>query len=157
MSVWSELFGGSGEAPNLAELAPPTRALPTTVVAVPNKLTVTFYAHDVADRSEGNFLTAVSEGLLKHRQRELVVTLRLENSDDVSARMRELTRFFVTVLQWAQERNLVDAGGVTRFGKRGMFGGSGNGLLYADARPIRGLTMPGRALAAILVDAEFTS
>src|SRR4051812_23962303 len=130
MSVWSKLFGGSSEAPNLAELAPPTPALPTTVVAIPDQLTVTFHAHDVVDGSAGNFLTAVSDGLLKRRQRELVITLRLEKNDDVSDRMRELTRFLATVLQWAQERNLVDAGGVTRFGKRGMFGGSGNGFLY---------------------------
>jgi hypothetical protein len=152
MSVWSKLFGGSGEAPNLAELTPPTLALPTSVAAIPGKLTATFYAHDVADGSEGNFLTAVSDGLIERRQRELVVTLRLAKDDDVSERMRELSRFFVTVLHWAQQRNLVDTGGVTRFGKRGMFGGSGNGFLYVDARPIRGVTMPGRALAAILVD-----
>jgi len=153
MSVWSKLLGGSGATPNLAELAPPSPALPTTVFAVPDKLTVTFHAHHVADGSEGNFLTAVTDGLLKRRQRELVVTLRLHENDDVRDRMRELTRFFVTVLDWARERNLVDAGGVTRFGKRGMFAGSSNGFLYADARPIRGVTMPGRALAAILVDA----
>ncbi|MEI9952966.1 MAG: hypothetical protein WDO74_29315 [Pseudomonadota bacterium] len=153
MSVWSKLFGGSGEAPSLADLKPPSRALPTNVDAIPGKLTVTFHAHDVADGSEGNFLTAVSDGLSKRRQRELVVTLRLAEHDDVSDRMQELSRFFVTVLRWAQQRNLVEAFGLTRFGKRGMFGGSGNGLLYVDARPIRGVALPGRALAAVLVDA----
>ncbi|MEI9940896.1 MAG: hypothetical protein WDO69_27075 [Pseudomonadota bacterium] len=153
MSVWSKLFGGSGEAPNLAELAPPTRGLPTIVAAVPGKLTVTFHTHDVVEGNAGNFLTAVTEGLIKRRQRELVVTLRLAENDDVSDRMRELSRFFATVLRWAQQRNLVDTGGVTRFGKRGMFGGSGNGFLYVDARPIRGVAMPGRALAALIVDA----
>ncbi len=93
MSVWSKLFGSSGDAPNLAELAPPSRALPTTVDAIPGTLTVTFHAHDVADGSEGNFLTAVTEGLSKRRQRELVVSLRLAENDDVSERMRELSRF----------------------------------------------------------------
>ncbi len=153
MSVWSKLFGGAGGAPNLAELAAPSAALPTTVLAIPDKLTVTFHAHDAVEASQGNFLTAVSDGLLKRRQRELVVTLRLAKNDDVSSRMRELTRFFVTVMRWAEERNLVDTGGITRFGKRGMFGGSGNGFLYVDARPIRGVTLPGRALSAVLVDA----
>jgi hypothetical protein len=153
MSVWSKLFGGASDAPNLAELAPPSLALPTIVPAVPGKLTVTFHAHDVADGSAGNFLTAVTDGLVKRRQRELVVTLRLAENEDVRDRMRELSRFFVTVLRWAQQRNLVDTGGVTRFGERGMFGGKNNGLLYVDARPLRGVTMPGRALAAIVVDA----
>lgn len=153
MSVWSKLFGGSGEASNLAELAPPSRGRPTQIAAIPGKLAVTFYAHDVAPQNEGNFLTAVTEGLSKRRQRELVVTLRLADKDDVGERMRDLTRFFVTVLRWAEQRNLVDAGGVTQFGKRGMFGGSGNGFLYVAARPIRGVELPGRALAAVSVDA----
>jgi len=153
MSVWSSLFGGTRKAASLTELAPPTRGSPTSYEAVPAKLNVKFHAHDVADGREGHFLTAVTEGLVKRRQRELVLTLRLAPEDDVSERMRELSRFFVTVLQWAEERNLVDSFGVTRFGKRGIFGGSGNGLLYVDARPMRGVEMPGRALAAIVVDA----
>src|SRR6478752_2723963 len=77
MSVWSKLFG-SGEAPDLTRLTPPSRGLPTIVAVVPDALTVTFHAHDVAEGSQGNFLTAVSDGLVKRRQRELVVTLRLE-------------------------------------------------------------------------------
>ena len=153
MSVWSKLFGSSGDTPNLSALALPTPALPTVYSAIPDQLTVTFYAHDVADGRAGNFLTAVTEGLIKRRQRELVLTLKLAENDDVSDHLREISRFFVTVLRWAEQRNLVDAGGVTRFGKRGMFGRSGNGFLYVDARPIRGVTMPGRALAAISVDA----
>ena len=152
MSVWSKLFG-SGEAPDLTRLTPPSRGLPTIVAVVPDALTVTFYAHDVVEGSQGNFLTAVSDGLIKRRQRELVVTLRLDGDDDVSARMRELSRFFSTVLLWAEQRNLVEMGGVTRFGRRGLFGASSNGLLYVDSRPIRGVALPGRALSAVLVDA----
>ncbi|HET7545469.1 MAG TPA: hypothetical protein VFK05_36630 [Polyangiaceae bacterium] len=152
MRVWSKLFGGSNEAPDLARLTPPTRARASTVPLVTDKLSATFHAHDVADGSEGNFLTAVSDGLLKRGQRELVMTLRLAPDADVSEHMRELSRFFLTVWRWAQQRNLVDTGDVTRFGQRGMFGGSGNGVLYVAARPLRGVTMPGRALAAIVVD-----
>jgi len=151
MSVWSKLLGRSGEAPNLAQLTPPTRGHSTSVAVVPNQLTITFHAHDIADRN-GQFLTAVSEGLLKRRQRELVVTLRLGEQSDEQELMRELCRFLLTVWRWAQQRNLVDTGGVTRFGERGAFGGSGNGFVYVDAKPVRGVTMPGRALCAIAVD-----
>jgi hypothetical protein len=115
-------------------------------------LTVTFYAHDDADGRAGNFITGVTEGLLKRRQRELVVSLQVGAGDDPQAHLRELSRYFVTVWRWAQQRNLVDAGGVTRFGDRGMFGRSGNGFVYVDAKPLRGVMMPGRALAAIVVD-----
>ena len=153
MSVWSKLFGGSGEAPSPADFTPPTHGRPTVVDAIPGKLIVTFYAHDVADGHEANFITAVTDGLLERHQRELVVTLRIAAHDPVSERMQELARFFVTVLRWAEQRNLVETGGVTRFGKRGMFGASGNGFLYVDARPLRGVAMAGHALAGILVDA----
>lgn len=156
MSVWSKLFGGSAAPPSPSELVPPTPALPTHLDLDAGKLTVTFHAHDAAENSKGNFLTAVSGGLLRHRQRELVLTLRLGEQDDVREHMRELSRFFVTVRRWARERNLVDVGGVTRFGKRGMFGGSGNGFVYVDARPLRGVTLPGRALAAIVLDSAET-
>jgi len=152
MSVWSKLFGGTDNVRDLAALVVPTATHPTTVALVPGKLTVTFHAHDDADGRKGNFLTAVTEGLLKRGQRELVVSLCVRESDDAQAHMLELNRFFVTVWRWALQRNLVDTGGVTRFGERGMFGRSGNGFVYVDAKPLRGVTMPGRALAAIAVD-----
>ncbi|HTA93183.1 MAG TPA: hypothetical protein VK745_26575, partial [Polyangiaceae bacterium] len=46
----------------------------------------------------------------------------------------------------------VDAGGVTQFGERALFGRSRSGLLYADARPIRDIELPQRALVAIVAD-----
>src|SRR6478735_7525037 len=120
MRVWSKLFGGSGEAPNLAQLTPPTRARATSALLIADQLSAAFHAHDVSDGSQGNFLTALSDGLSIRGQRELVVTLRLAQDDDVSVRMRELSGFFVTVWRRAPQRNLVDTGDVTRFGKRGM-------------------------------------
>jgi len=97
-------------------------------------------------------LSAVTEGLVKQKQRELVMTLRLNGDEDPTEKMRELVRFFTIVHAWAREGNLVDAGGLTHFGQRGLFGRAGSGLLYADARPISGVRLPERALSAIAVD-----
>lgn len=71
----SKLLGRSGEVQNLAPLTPPTHGRRTSIAVVSDQLTVTFHAHDVAGNHNAHFLTAVSEGLLERRQRELVVAL----------------------------------------------------------------------------------
>jgi hypothetical protein len=155
VSVWSKLFGGKApeSGPQAwSDFVPPSPGNPSTVAAIPGKLTVTFHAHDAVEGSVGNFLSAVTHGLHKQKQRELVITLRLSQSDDVAEKARDLSRFFVTVRHWARHGQRVDAGELTQFGERGLFGQSHNGLLYASARPIRGVDLPARALAGVLVD-----
>jgi hypothetical protein len=68
--------------------------------------------------------------------------------------MLELVRFFTIVASWADAGNIVDDGGFTQFGERGLFGQAHSGLLYAEARAIAGVELPERALAAIFVHAQ---
>ena len=156
MSVWSKLFGSKAEAAaarsSALDFVIPRPGRPSTLVAIPGKLAVTFHAHDTLAGSAGTFLSAVTDGLRKHRQRELVVTLRLAASDDAAEKARELSRLFVTVHHWARQGQQVNAGELTQFGARGLFGQSNNGLLYTPARTISGVDLPARALAAVLVD-----
>jgi hypothetical protein len=159
VSVWSKLFGDKAEiataqsSPQAAfSFVPPSPGKPSTVAVIPDKLTVTFHAHDAVESTAGSFLSAVTQGLHKQRQRELVITLRLSPDDDVAERARDLIRFFTTVRHWARHGQRVDAGELTQFGERGLFGQSHNGLLYVTARPISGVDLPARALAAVLVD-----
>jgi hypothetical protein len=160
MGLWANLFGAraggenvrSGQAATPSLIAP-SPGTPSIVSAIAGKLTITFYAHDTADGTEGNFLSAVTQGFLRHGQAEIVLTLRLGAADDAIAKMPDLIRFFVTVHAWARQRLLTTAGGLTQFGEHGLFERSHSGILYADARPIQGVDIPPRALAAILVDA----
>lgn len=161
MSVWSRLFGEKSEsakAQSNPEAAPsfaaPSPGQPTTVLTSGGKLSVTFHAHDTVEGSHGNFLTAVTHGLTAVGQRELVLTLRLDAAanEDVSGKLSEVSRFFSVVRGWARQRQFVAAGGVTQFGERALFGRSRSGLVYADARPIRGIELPPRALVAIVAD-----
>ena len=152
MSLLGKLFGSGAE--RRAELWPPRPGKPSYADAVPGKVTVQFFAHDNVDGFAGSFVTAVSEGLSQRKQRELVLTLRLPVDEDPTEKMRDIVRFFATVYAWAGEGNLVDAGGFTQFGQRGLFGRPNSGLLYADARPISGVRLPERALAAVVVDAQ---
>jgi hypothetical protein len=156
VSVWSKLFGGKAQVAAPPIFVAPSPGSPTTLAAIPGKLAVTFHAHDALAGSAGNFLSAVTDGLQRHRQRELVVTLRLAANDDMSEKAHELARFFATVHHWARQGQRVNAGELTQFGARGLFGQSNNGLLYTTARASGGVLLPEQALAAVLVDSAET-
>jgi len=160
MGMFTRLFGGkvgaaerSARSARAANLTAPVPGQPTFAEAVPREVTVAFHAHDNVEGLVGNFLTAVSDGLVSSGQRELVLTMRLGDREPPIAKMQEVVRFFATVHAWARAGNVVDEGGLTQFGDRGLFGQVGCGLLYADARPITGVELPQRALAAVFVHA----
>ncbi len=153
MGMFSTIFGRKPDkGERFANLVAPTPGKPTYVDAVSGRVAVDFYVHDSVEELAGNFLTAVSEGLMRSRQREFALTLRLLEGEDPLPKMKDIVRFVATVHAWALQNNLVDEGGFTQFGERGLFGRSHGGLLYADARPIAGVKLPEHALAAILVD-----
>jgi hypothetical protein len=158
MSLLKKLFGGKADSTKkgasparLAHLVPPGPGRPTYVDQVAEGVAVDFYAHDNVEGVTGNFLTAVTEGLGKLRQQELVLSLRLEADEDPVPKMQDIVRFVATVHAWAIEGNIVHEGGLTQFGERGLFGRAHSGLLYADARPMPGVKLPERALSAIFV------
>jgi hypothetical protein len=161
MGMFTRLFGGEAgrveriaRAARAANLTAPNPGEPALAEVVPGQVDVEFYVHDSIDEVLGNFLTAVSVGLAPSGQRELVLSMRLGTKESPIAKMQEIVRFLQTVHAWAQAGQLVDQGGLTRFGERGLFGSANSGLLYADARPLPGIKLPKRALAAIFVDAQ---
>jgi|GEM_PF-3418929 len=161
MGVFSRFFGdknrrgGRGaESSSEPELVPPTPGQATTIEAVPGRVEVDFHVHATMQGQVGNFLTAVTRGLHASGQRELVLTMRLGNREGPSSKMRELVRFFAAVHTWAGAGRLVDAGSVTQFAERGLFGVANCGLLYADAQMFDDVELPDGALSAIFVDAD---
>ena len=160
MSILKRLFGAKAGATKgalatrVSNLTAPTLGKPTYVDAVAGQIATDFYAHEECAGIAGNFLTGVTEGLAATRQRELALTLRLGVSEDPLPKMKDILRLVTTVRAWAHEGNLVDEGGFTQFGERGLFGRPQSGLLYTDARPMAGVKLPERALAAVFVDAQ---
>ncbi|MES1178334.1 MAG: hypothetical protein ABUL62_28695 [Myxococcales bacterium] len=153
MGMFSTIFGRKPSAgERFANLVAPIPGKPTYVDAVSGHVAVDFYSHDSVEDLAGSFLTAVTEGLARSRQRELALTLRLPAGEDPLPKMKDIVRFVATVHAWAREGNLVGEGGYTQFGERGLFGRAHGGLLYSEARPISGVKLPERALAAVLVD-----
>ncbi len=155
MSVWSKIFGVGRAAsePDAAEsYVAPSPAQPTSVVLRKNRLALEFHAHLARAGVPGNFLSVFSRGFERYKQREYVITLLVSPSEDVTQRMRGLSRFFATAFRWAQEGMLVGPGDFTQFGERGLFGARHNGLLYTEARPLADVPLPADALAAVVVN-----
>ena len=158
--MFTRLFGGeagaaerSAQRARAANLVAPSTDQPSFADAIPNQVTVAFHAHDSAEGTIGDFLTAATRGLVASGQRELVLTLRLGNREPPIPKMQEIVRFCTTVHAWAEAGKIVDEGGFTQFGERGLFGEAHCGLLYAEARAHSGVQLPERALAAIFVQA----
>ncbi len=161
MGMFTRLFGGEAgrvervaRAARAANLSAPNPGEPAQAEAIPGEVDIEFHVHQGLDGVDGNFLTAVTVGLVVSGQRELVLSMRLTVKEDPIAKMQDIVRFVQTVHAWAQAKNFVDEGGLTQFGERGLFGSPNCGLLYAEARPIAGVRLPKRALAAIFVDAQ---
>ena len=160
MGMFTRLFGGkagaaerSAQRARAVNLVAPSPGEPSFAEAVPNRVVVAFHAHDNLEGFSGNFLTAVTRGFTSVGQRELVLSLRLGDSEQPIPKMQEILRFFATVQAWAEAGSIVDQGGLTQFGERALFSVRHGGLIYVEARAISGIDLPARALSAVFVQA----
>jgi hypothetical protein len=158
MSWWKRLFGTSraevtpanDEAgPSLARSA--TRGqFPLTVEIIPGELTARIYRHEIsATRGPIPCWSYVSDGLRAHQQSEVVFTLLRERDEDDAAFPEELAQLFGTLFQLAAQGRRVTVGSCTELRARRFFG---HHLLYADAQPLAGVTLPPECLTAVLID-----
>ena len=154
MSFWSKITGAKPSPKAEPSFDPPKLGETVVVSGADARLELAFTAHDRVEGREGRFLSAVTCGLEREKQREIVLTLALAGDTHSADVMRELVRFFSGVYAWAREGQCVDAGELTRFGERALFGRPNAGLLYADSRPIARVDIPDRALVALWVNAS---
>ncbi len=162
VSFFSKLFGPRASHPSQTStprdpsgerVVLPTPGNPSELHPIPGNLSVRVHAHDPLG-VEGAFITLVSEGLRAEGQREILLTLRARDGDDLEARIVDVASFFGSIHRLAGEGKTVDSGGFTQFGLRGILGGSNNGLLYVDAVPLAGIDLPPNPLAAIVVSSD---
>lgn len=154
MSFWSRLPFAKSKAEPAEPLLPPRLGEALVVPAVDGRLELAFSSHEHVEGRAGSFLSVVTNGLEKQRQREIVLTLALTEAMHGAEVMHELVRFFTGVYAWAREGQVVNAGDLTRFGERALFGRPRAGLVYAESRPIARVDFPEQALAALWVDAN---
>ena len=131
----------------------PARKFPVTVEVIPGALSVRVYLHDIAASPRPiRCWSYVSDGLRAHQHREVLFTLRREPGEADAAFPEDPVRLLGTLYQLAAQGQRVTVGGCTELGARRFFG---HHLLYADAQPLVGVTVPPACLAAVLInDAE---
>jgi hypothetical protein len=106
-------------------------------------------SHPGASRSPARCWTAVTQGLGRNGQRELVVSIA---NREGSAFPVGLFHYFVAVDRLAGERRLVGPGGITAFRPPGPFGFGGFiGGVYAPATADHRIPLPPGALQVVLL------
>jgi hypothetical protein len=123
---------------------PPDLKFPVGVEIIPGRLRAIIHRHKLGERS---CWTYVSDGLRVHGQKELVFTVsQAEGEADVNFPEDPL-HFMVQVESFAAQRRLIDAGGLTEFGERGLLGFGG--LAYARPQPFDGIPFDWQRLQVV--------
>ncbi len=123
---------------------------PTTQEIVPGEYCVHIHSHEIIDGAQViPCWTYVTDGLARHGQQEIVLTLRRRDSEQPSHVPTEPVSFLASIDRWAQDGHIVNHGGISQFGEHGLLGFGG--ILYETAEPFDSVTLPNNALAAILV------
>jgi len=129
-------------------------SFPRRIEGLADTLAMTVFEHEIARiRRSLPCWTFVSDGLLAHGQKEMMLTVartRGEHPDDIA---REVARFLVDVYRLAGQGRRVDEGGLTIFRSPGPAGA--DGIAYIRPEPMAGVEAPLSVLAAIpLMGAE---
>ena len=132
-------------------------ALPYRAEVVPGKLYVTVYEHDVkaADRKVPCW-SFVSAGLERHRQHEIVFTLRRPRGKSWEASSEEILALFKGIYDNAEQGNRVEAYDGSILAKDTLFLANKGpwGLIYIPAEMFDGVDVPFEALAAVLIKGD---
>jgi hypothetical protein len=122
------------------------------VELVPDQLWARVYLHEIASQhGTVQCWSYVTEGLAALRQTEIVFTLRRDPREPSDQVPNEPFQLFATIHQLAESGQRVTSGSFTELGAGGFFG---HHLLYVEAQPIAGVTLPSQCLTAVLVTAD---
>jgi hypothetical protein len=126
---------------------------PVRFELIPEKLKVQVYLHEI-DSQSGPIpcWSYVTHGLWSNGQKELIITLSINQEDNPSIFPDYPLKFFKDVYRFAEQGQLVDAGDFTEFRTASFF--DYNGLMYIEPTPFKEFEVPSPALAAVLLTDE---
>jgi hypothetical protein len=132
-----------------------TGTFPAHFELVPGKLAADVHFHEIGTPA-GSLAcwTYTTNGLLTYGQKELIFTLVCAPDEARNAFPQDPLHFFAFILQLAQAGQLVDAGGVSRFGDKNLLG---HHLAYIPPQSLQGVPIPDSAITAILVTEDEVS
>ena len=127
---------------------------PSGLEVIQGALSITVFEHEVETRESAiPCWTFVTDGLLAHRHKELVVTVARSLREHPGAVSQEMAKLLATLHQFAVAGRSVDVGDITVFNGPGPLGS--RGLAYISAALLAGVDVPVAALTVIpLMGAE---
>jgi hypothetical protein len=151
----SRWFGGAKSDPVTdGQLTTSHNFFPQTVDVIPGKLRVRIFLHEINYEKEVfSCWSYVTEGLVAHRQKEIIFTLRRGPGQRPEDYPRELVDVFETIFHYAERGQLVDIGQSTLFSETGMGGDRDfRGIGYVEPLGFLGVETKGvPCLAGILL------
>jgi hypothetical protein len=126
---------------------------PIAESVVDGKLTVRVYPH-VLSTQTGRLpvWTYVSDGLLAKKQPEVRITVKREPKESPADYPRDLLALYRTIYDLAGQGRLVDVGGITELGSRGLLGRDDfRCVLYVPAQAFEDVPVAAPSLTALIV------
>ena len=129
-------------------------SFPHRIDGLADSLALTVFEHEMAALGRSiPCWTFVSDGLLGHGQKELVLTVARARGEHPQGFAHEVAGFVTAVHRVAGQGQLVDVGELTLFG--GLGPGGAQGVAYIHPEPLPGVEIPLSSLAVIpLMGAE---
>lgn len=141
----------------LAPAACQQKVFPVSVDVIPHKLKVRVFLHDIVNGGETiSCWSYVTEGLMAHKQKEIIVTLRRNEHQNAEDYPHDFFELFRIIYSLAASGKLVDVGGITAFSSETRFMGTKGiaGLGYVEPEALPGVDVAGPMLAAILLKGD---
>jgi hypothetical protein len=140
--------------PSKQRAVPSATQFPQVVEVITGKLKVKVFLHEVRAGNEViPCWTYLTDGLLTHRQKEIMFTLRRDSGQMPEDYPREFFRLFADFFWFAEQGHLVDVGDSTLFGEEGFYGRKEfRGIGYIEPESLPGVeTGESPLLAGILL------
>jgi hypothetical protein len=96
---------------------------PQAVEIIPGKLRVRVFLHEIKYEKETiSCWSYVTDGLMSQKQKEIIFTLRRDESEKPEDYPRDFFEFFATILDYAARGQVADVGDSTLFAEAGFLG-----------------------------------
>jgi hypothetical protein len=136
-SFFARLTGAKSDSWSSLQLTSSTSGIPQTIELVPGKLKAKMFLHEKEYEEEKiPCWSFVTEGMMAHNQKEMILTVERECKQKPEDYPRELVKLFVTIFDLATKGQVVDVGQSTLFSGAGVPG-------YNDVRGIGYVEPPG--------------
>jgi hypothetical protein len=130
---------------------------PIKLGLVPDQLAVTIYLHEETSIAGKIFCWSyLSEGLIKLDQKEILLTLRINEDEDRNKFPTSPLQVFLLLYKLATQQKQVDIGGIFKLGARGLFGFPGAGLTFLLNNPTQSILKQPTLSCILLTEEELS-